>query len=251
MNILGVIPARYASTRFPGKALHQIDGKSMIQRVYEQVIQCDSLSGVVVATDHRLIEEHVKGFGGRVVMTSPDHQSGTERCAEATEKFPAPGNLHNVDIVVNIQGDEPFIHPEQIAEVISCFEDPSAGIGTLARKIKNAEDFTNPNVVKVVFNDRHQVLYFSRAPIPAIRNKPVEFGLERGLCYEHVGIYGYRISILNQLIKLPVSSLESAESLEQLRWLQHGFPITVKETTFQSISIDTPDDLLKLTNKTG
>jgi len=251
MNILGIIPARYASTRFPGKALCIIDGKSMIQRVYEQAKQCDQLTRILVATDHEMIESHVKGFGGDVVMTSEDHQSGTERCAEAIDIVDRDASGNGTDIVINIQGDEPFINPRQIAEVISCFDNTSTGIATLARKINAQEDIFNPNVVKVVFDDNHIVLYFSRSAIPAIRDAEPGTWLGHGTFYKHIGIYGYRTAVLKQLVELPATSLEKSESLEQLRWLQHGFSVSIRETSFRSISIDTPADLQKLTNKTS
>ncbi len=249
MNILGVIPARYASSRFPGKALCIIDGKSMIQRVYEQARQCDQLTRVLVATDHEMIKSHVSEFGGDVVMTSEAHHSGTERCYEALELADKGASGNGTDIVINIQGDEPFINPQQISEVISCFDNPSTGIATLAGKINLQEEIFNPNVVKVVFNDNHSVLYFSRSAIPTVRNAEPGIWLDHGPFYKHIGIYGYRTDILKQLVVLPPTSLEESESLEQLRWLQHGFPIAIRESSFRSISIDTPADLKKLTNK--
>ena len=251
MNILGVIPARYASTRFPGKALCIIDGKSMIQRVYEQARLCDQLTRVLVATDSEVIEGHVNEFGGDVVMTSKEHQSGTERCAEAVNIVDKDAFGKGTDIVINIQGDEPFIHPQQIAEVIGCFENQTTGIATLARKISVEEDIFNPNVVKVVFDDNQIVLYFSRSAIPAIRDADPGTWLNHGTFFRHLGIYGYRTTVLKQLVELPVTALEESESLEQLRWLQHGFPVSIRESSFQSISIDTPADLQKLTNKTS
>ena len=250
MNILGVIPARYASTRFPGKALCTIDGKSMIQRVYEQATQCDQLTHVLVATDHDMIANHVKEFGGHVVMTSESHQTGTERCAEAVQLMDKDVIADETDLVINIQGDEPYLHPQQIAQVISCFDNATTGIATLARKISTEEDIFDPNVVKVVFDDNKQVLYFSRSAIPAVRDADPEAWLDHGTFFKHIGIYGYRTAILKKLVELPVTSLEKSESLEQLRWMQHGFPVSIQETAFQSISIDTPEDLQKLTNKT-
>lgn len=248
MKSLGIIPARYDSTRFPGKPLFVIDGKSMIQRVYEQASLCKDLSRVIVATDHTGILKHVQNFGGESVMTASWHKTGTERCAEALEIIQLEG-LDDVDVVVNIQGDEPFIFPEQISEVVRCFSDPAILIATLARKIHSGEDLADPNVVKLVYDQNHQVLYFSRSQIPYLRMQSGEEKITEFPFLEHVGIYGFRKSILPELVKLPESSLEKAESLEQLRWLQHGFPIHVQETTYSSTSIDTPADLLKITNR--
>ncbi|MFH1160208.1 MAG: 3-deoxy-manno-octulosonate cytidylyltransferase [bacterium] len=250
MKILGVIPARYDSTRFPGKPLHMINGKSMIQRVYEQAGKCRELTTVIVATDHDLVEKHVNEFGGNVLMTSPDHRSGTERCAEALSVYLNSPGAEHIEIVVNIQGDEPFIHPEQISEVIHCFKTQSTQIATLARKISRVEELSDPNVVKLVFNLNKQVLYFSRSTIPFLRNVESREWIRHGEFYEHVGIYGFRTDILRQVVKLTETTLEKSESLEQLRWLQQGYPIMVHETAYESISIDTPADLLKITNKT-
>ncbi len=247
MKSLGIIPARYDSSRFPGKPLIVIDGKSMIQRVYEQAAMCQDLSRILVATDHTSILKHVHRFGGEAVMTAETHKSGTERCAEALE-IVLTGEQEDFDLVVNIQGDEPFIFPEQISEVIRTFSNPDIAIATLARKIQNSEDINDPNVVKLVFDDYHRVLYFSRSPIPHARMKTSRELLELAY-FEHVGIYGFRKSILLEVVKLLESSLERAESLEQLRWLQHGFLIHVHETKYESISIDSPADLLKITNR--
>jgi 3-deoxy-manno-octulosonate cytidylyltransferase (CMP-KDO synthetase) len=248
MKILGIIPARYASTRFPGKPLALIDGKSMIRRVYEQCQECRDLSRIIVATDSQAIMTHVAGFGGEVVMTSDKHHSGTERCAEVMEKIRIGRGYVKPDAVINIQGDEPFIEPAQISEVVSAFSDSSVMVATLAKKITSTEDVLDPNVVKVAFSGDHRALYFSRSPIPFFRNYPPTKWLEHGTIYRHVGIYGYRPDVLDQLVKLPVSILEKAESLEQLRWLEAGCAITVKETDFETIAIDTPADLLKITN---
>ncbi|MFC2102471.1 3-deoxy-manno-octulosonate cytidylyltransferase [Bacteroidota bacterium] len=247
MKSLGIIPARYDSTRFPGKPLIVIDGKSMIRRVYEQASMCPDLSKVIVATDHPEILKHVRSFGGEAEMTAATHKTGTERCAEVAELI--FGDDDDVDVVVNIQGDEPFISPNQISELIHLFSDPDIEIGTLARKIQDPGVVDDPNVVKLVF-DRHQrVLYFSRSPIPYVRER-TGVSVQKGIpFFEHVGIYGFRKSVLREVVKLPESDLERAESLEQLRWLQHGFAIHVRETTYESISIDTPDDLLKIANR--
>ncbi|MBE0647354.1 MAG: 3-deoxy-manno-octulosonate cytidylyltransferase [Bacteroidales bacterium] len=249
MKTLGIIPARYDSSRFPGKPLVDIDGKSMIRRVYEQAAKCKELSKVIVATDHEGIRNHVLAFGGEAVMTSAVHRTGTERCAEALS-IVLNGD-EEVDIIVNIQGDEPFIFPEQISEVIHTFSHPDIQVSTLARKIGDPEMLKDPNVVKLVFDDNHRVLYFSRSEIPYNRSRS-GFGKKEEIFYfEHVGIYGFRKYFLQEAVTWPESSLERAESLEQLRWLQHGSAIYVHETAYKSISIDSPADLLKITNRKG
>ncbi len=248
MRVLAIIPARYASTRFPGKPLAIIDGKSMIRRVYEQCQECRDLSRIIVATDSKAISTHVAGFGGQVIMTSEHHRSGTERCAEVLEKLRRTKDFVPPDVVVNVQGDEPFIEPQQITEVIRIFREPGVMISTLAKKIRSAKDITNPNVVKVVFGSDHRAMYFSRSPIPYVRNHSPEAWPEHADFFKHVGIYGYRPEILENLVTLPVSPMEKAESLEQLRWLDAGFSITVAETEYETIAIDTPADLLKITN---
>jgi len=249
MKSLGIIPARFDSTRFPGKPLIVIEGKSMIRRVYEQARKCLDLSRVVVATDHEGILNHVREFGGEAVMTASSHKTGTERCAEALELV-QEGEV-DIEVVVNIQGDEPFINPEQISEVIRSFSYSNTAIATLARRIQDPESLKDPNVVKLVFDHRHRVLYFSRSEIPYVREGSLPVGNREIPWFEHVGIYGFRKTVLQELIRLPVSSLERAESLEQLRWLQNGFEIYVCETNYDSISIDTPADLLKLSNRRG
>jgi 3-deoxy-manno-octulosonate cytidylyltransferase (CMP-KDO synthetase) len=248
MKILGIIPARYASTRFPGKPLALIDGKSMIRRVYEQCQECRDLSRIIVATDSKAIMTHVAGFGGEVVMTSDKHQSGTDRCAEVMEKIRTARTYIKPDAVINVQGDEPFIEPAQISEVVRAFKDESVMVATLAKKITTLEDLLDPNVVKVAFARDHRALYFSRSPIPYLRNHPREEWLANGTFFRHVGIYGYRPDVLDQLVKLPASALEESESLEQLRWLDAGCEITVGETDFETFAIDSPADLLKITN---
>lgn len=250
MKVLGIIPARYDSTRFPGKPLIVIEGKSMIRRVYEQASRCTDLSRVVVATDHTGILGHVHSFGGEAVMTASTHKTGTERCAETLEII-QQGEEDDFDVVVNIQGDEPFIFPQQISEVVSCFSDPATRIATLARRIRVPEEVSDPNVVKLVYDDQHHVLYFSRSEIPYLRKRSGSGETAEFPYLEHVGIYGFRKSLLPELVKLPESTLERAESLEQLRWLQNGFSIYVHETNYDSISIDSPADLLKITNRTG
>jgi 3-deoxy-manno-octulosonate cytidylyltransferase (CMP-KDO synthetase) len=238
MSILGIIPARYASTRFPAKPLVDIAGKSMIRRVYEQVSKAPSIASVVVATDHPEIFEHVKGFGGKVCMTREDHASGTDRCYEALML-----QAEQYQYVINIQGDEPFIQPDQI-ELLAARLDGQTEIATLVKAIDQPEILFNPNIVKAVISARHDALYFSRSTIPHIRNTPQEEWLKKHTFYKHIGMYAYRTDILKKLTALPVSQLEKAESLEQLRWLENGFRIAVAETTQETIGIDTPDDLL-------
>ncbi|HWD87538.1 MAG TPA: 3-deoxy-manno-octulosonate cytidylyltransferase [Mucilaginibacter sp.] len=240
VQILGVIPARYASTRFPGKPLVDIAGKSMIQRVYEQSKKCALLTDVVVATDDQRIYDHVLGFGGKAVMTSASHQSGTDRCAEVAEKHP------DFPIIINIQGDEPYIDPEQISKLISCFEAPDTQIATLVKKVQTNEELFNPNSPKVILNKNSEAVYFSRSPLPYIRGKEESEWLNHFTYYKHIGIYGYRADILHQVTKLPVSSLEKAESLEQLRWIENGYRIKVAETELETFAIDTPEDLKRL-----
>jgi 3-deoxy-manno-octulosonate cytidylyltransferase (CMP-KDO synthetase) len=232
-NILGIIPARYGSTRFPGKPLIDIGGKSMIQRVYEQSLKSSSLKKVIVATDDERIAEHVINFGGEVAITSPTHQSGTDRCAEVLQK-----EKGEFDIVINIQGDEPFIDPAQIDLLAACFSDAEIDIATLVKKLIREEDIRNPNIVNAIMNKRNEAIYFSRSPIPYRRNPEAQISY-----FKHIGIYGYRADALMEITKLPLGNLEKAESLEQLRWVENGYRIGVKETTMESLSIDTPDDL--------
>lgn len=242
-KILGIIPARYASTRFPAKPLADIAGKSMIQRVYERAMASKSLAKVVIATDHEKIYEHVKQFGGQVCMTREDHQSGTDRCYEALSL-----EAERFDYVINIQGDEPFIAPEQIDLLASCFSDEVA-LATLIKKIDHIALLHNTNVVKAVPDKSGYALYFSREALPHQRNVPKEDWLKHGAYYKHIGIYGYRADTLAAIVKLPVSGLESAEALEQLRWLENGYRIKVKETTMESAGIDTPEDLEEAVQK--
>lgn len=241
MKFIGIIPARYASTRFPGKPLADMKGKYMIQRVYEQARKV--LDHVCVATDDDRIFNAVQSFGGEVVMTSTQHRSGTDRCFEAYRTLGG-----HEDVVINIQGDEPFIKPEQIESLIACFDSPQTQIATLVRPFEAAEGYealANPNSPKVVLNERHEALCFSRSIIPYLRGvEPAEW-LSRHTYYKHIGMYGYRADVLGQITCLPQSSLELAESLEQLRWLQNGYTIKVGITTQETIGIDTPADLEK------
>lgn len=242
MKFIGIIPARYASTRFPGKPLADMNGKPMIQRVYEQVK--DVLDSVCVATDDIRIENAVKAFGGQVVMTSDQHRSGTDRCYEAYQKIG-----EGYDVIVNIQGDEPFIHPEQIQTIKTCFADANTQIATLVKPFRSDDDFEsslfNPNSPKVVLNKNNEAMYFSRSIIPYIRDKKYTEWLPSHTFYKHIGLYAYRAQVLKEITQLPQSALELAESLEQLRWLENGYKIKVGITEQETIGIDTPEDMEK------
>lgn len=239
MKFIGIIPARYASTRFPGKPLAQLGGQPVIQRVYEQV--AGVLDDALVATDDERIESVVRAFGGKVVMTGTHHKSGTDRCFEAYEK--AGGGA---DVVVNIQGDEPFIQPEQLRAVRACFDDEETQIATLVKPFTAADGWAaleNPNSPKVVVDERMRALYFSRSVVPYLRNYDRSEWLSRHTFYKHIGLYAYRADVLRQITALPQSPLEVAESLEQLRWLQNGYTIKVGISRIETIGIDTPEDL--------
>ena len=242
MNIIGIVPACFGSTRFPGKPLVDINGKSMIQRVYEQCIQSARLSRLIIATDDEKIMNHVRDFGGEAINTSPKHQSGTDRCAEIMEKI----GPEKWDVVINIQGDEPFIHPEQIDLLCSAFDSDDTKIATLIKKIASTDELFNHNNVKVILNKRKETIYFSRSPIPYNRNFPEQDWLKYSTYYKHIGIYGYRTETLMELSRLSKTNLEITESLEQLRWIENGFSIRAEITSLESIAIDTPDDLLKI-----
>ncbi|MEP6611589.1 MAG: 3-deoxy-manno-octulosonate cytidylyltransferase [Mucilaginibacter sp.] len=243
MNILGIIPARYASTRFPGKPLVDIAGKSMIQRVYEQAKKCSHLTEVIIATDDTRIHNHVLAFGGVAIMTSADHQSGTDRCAEVALQHP------QYNVIINIQGDEPYIDPEQITKLAFCFNDADTQIATLVKKVTNEQELFNVNSPKVVINKLSEAVYFSRSPLPHIRGQEQQNWLNHFTYFKHIGIYGYRADVLQEITKLPVSSLEKAESLEQLRWIENGYRVKVAETELETYAIDTPEDLEKLVEK--
>ncbi|MEG1186419.1 MAG: 3-deoxy-manno-octulosonate cytidylyltransferase [Bacteroidales bacterium] len=241
MNIIGIIPARYASTRFPGKPLADLAGKPVIQRVYEQV--AGVFDEAVVATDDERIYNVVRSFGGNVVMTSTEHKSGTDRCYEAYQKL---GKEY--DVIVNIQGDEPFIHISQLESVKQCFDCLQTDIATLVKPFSETdgiEALFNPNSPKVVLNKQMQALYFSRSVIPYLRNVVQEEWLKHHTFYKHIGLYAYRASVLKEITSLPQSELEVAESLEQLRWLENGYRIKVGITDRETIGIDTPEDLEK------
>ena len=239
MKTLAVIPARYASTRFPGKPLADINGKSMIRRTYEQAQQASSVDRVVVATDDERIVRHVRAFGGEVVLTDPDHPSGTDRVAEVAAMA---GDEYA--FVVNVQGDEPFIPPAMIDQVVGLLRRGNT-IGTLAHEITRAEDLHDPNVVKVVRDRRGKALYFSRSPLPYDRATPPpsEGPLPPDTYYRHIGIYAFRTGALTDLSELSTTPLEEREQLEQLRWLEHGFAIQVDITELRSVGIDTPAQL--------
>ncbi len=245
MKIIGIIPSRFASSRFPGKPLIEIGGKSMIQLVYEQCLKCELLTETYVATDDNRIFKHVKEFGGNVVMTSSLHTSGTERCFEVLANIESDED----DIIINIQGDEPFINPEQIEHLIKCFDDSNVVIATLIKKIILTEELLNPNVVKVVKNFMNEAIYFSRSPIPFVRGLEEKEWLTKTNFYKHIGIYGYKHSVLERIVNLSAGELEKAESLEQLRWLESGFKIKIKETDQENFAIDTPEDYYKIINQ--
>ncbi len=241
MKFIAIIPARYASTRFPGKPLADMNGKPMIQRVFEQVKKC--VDRVFVATDDERIFNAVKAFGGNVVMTSESHKSGTDRCAEAYNNIGS-----GEDVIINIQGDEPFIKPEQIEAVMACFEDTSTQIATLVKPFSENDGIDalmNPNSPKVVLGVNNEALYFSRSIVPYVRGCDVQEWLKTNIFYKHIGMYAYRADALAEITKLPQSSLEKAESLEQLRWLQNGYKIKVGITSQETIGIDTPADMQK------
>lgn len=241
MNFIGIIPSRYGSTRFPGKALADIEGKTMIQRVYEQALK--AMDEVWVATDDDRIMEAALQFGGKAVMTSSSHRSGTDRCAEAVTKI---GELlsKKLDVVVNIQGDEPFMQPDQIELIISEFiKDPGVEIATLIQPILKNEDIFRPDMVKVVLDQHSNAIYFSRSAIPHLFKVPESEWIDHFTFYGHIGLYAYRNDILQKLTRLPESELEQLETLEQLRWIENGFHIKTHITHYDSFGIDTPEDL--------
>ena len=246
-EFLGIIPARYASTRFPGKPLAMLGEKPMIQWVYEAVSSL--FDHLIVATDDQRIFDAVKHFGGLVQMTSPEHKSGTERCAEAAALFEKESGLH-FEYVVNIQGDEPLIQPEQVQTLLDCVKVPGTGIATLIRPLESIEELENPNVVKVVIDQLSRALYFSRAAIPYVRDPDSEQKPGKFDFFSHIGLYAFRKEILDEVVKLPPTALEQAESLEQLRWMEHGIPIRTAISHIRSIGVDTPEDL-ELIRKQG
>lgn len=242
LRFVAIIPARYASTRFPGKPLVDIGGKTMIQRVYDQVSKV--INDVYVATDDERIFDKVRSFGGKVIMTSDAHRSGTDRCYEAFTKLD-----DWFDVVINVQGDEPFIQPEQIEALKNCFADDETQIATLVKKITDkdgVEVLFNPNTPKVVIDKQNNALYFSRSPIPYKRGSDEKNWMAEHDYYKHVGVYAYRSEVLSQIVQMPPSKLELAESLEQLRWLENGLKIKAGFTEVETVGIDTPEDLEKI-----
>lgn len=237
MSVVGIIPARYASTRFPGKPLALIKGKSMIQRVCEQAWK-SALDAVVVATDDVRIADAVMGFGGQYVLTDPNHRNGTDRCREALSLLEKP-----YDAVVNIQGDEPFIDPAQINQVIELISRDDVVLASLAKRIEDEDELFSPNTVKVVMDAESNALYFSRHPIPFMRNLDRDEWLKKGVFHKHIGIYAYKAETLFQIADMQPTALELAESLEQLRWLENGLRIRMGVTQVENVSIDTPSDL--------
>lgn len=239
MKFVGIIPARYASTRFPGKPLAMLGGKTVIQRVYEQVMDC--FDDLYVATDDERIKECVEGFGGNVVMTSETCNNGTERCLDAYKRLAL-----DCDVIVNIQGDEPFIQQKQVKALIACFDNPDTDIATLVKPFEKADGLERlecPNSPKVVLNEQGFALYFSRSVVPYLRGVDKADWLNNHVFYKHLGIYAYRANVLEEITKLPQSPMEKAESLEQLRWLENGYKIKVGVTDIETIGIDTPEDL--------
>ncbi len=240
MKFLAIIPARYASSRFPGKPLAMLGGKPMIQWV------CERVAGIVkdcwVATDDRRIADAVRGFGGRVVMTSTEHRSGTDRCAEAYKKIAAETG-QSFDVVINVQGDEPFIATEHLTAVKSLFESPEVQIGTLVKPFAEGEDISNPNTPKVVLSLAGDAMYFSRSVIPHLRGTEPGQWAAAHTYYKHIGLYAYRTETLCEITRLPQSPLEVAESLEQLRWLENGYLIRAGIVATETVAVDTPEDL--------
>jgi 3-deoxy-manno-octulosonate cytidylyltransferase (CMP-KDO synthetase) len=242
MKFLAIIPARYASTRFPGKPLALLGGRPMIQWVYGKVSK--EIDDCWVATDDERIEQVVRGFGGKVVMTSATHRSGTDRSAEACQKImEQTGNQY--DVVVNIQGDEPFVSSEQLAVIRSLFDSPETRIATLVKKFTPLEDIFNPNTPKVVVSAGGEALYFSRSVVPYLRGVEPSVWQASHVYYKHIGLYAYTVGTLFDITDLPQSPLEAAESLEQLRWLENGYRISVGEVSSESVAIDTPADLAR------
>ncbi|SET47100.1 3-deoxy-manno-octulosonate cytidylyltransferase [Hymenobacter actinosclerus] len=237
MLAIGIIPARYASTRLPGKPLIDLGGHTMIERVVRQARQAN-LQRVVVATDDERILRHVRDFGGEAVLTAPDHPSGTDRVREAYEQLGV-----TADCIVNIQGDEPFIHPGQINALLDLFADLTTQIGTLVKPVVSEEELFSPHLPKVVLDGQEQALYFSRHPLPYQRQHPQSEWLQHHRYLRHIGLYAYRPAVLRAISQLPPSPLELAESLEQLRWLEAGYPIRTAETMLETIGIDTPEDV--------
>jgi 3-deoxy-manno-octulosonate cytidylyltransferase (CMP-KDO synthetase) len=240
MRILGIIPARYGSSRFPGKPLIDLKGKTMIRRVYEGASRSTMLTDLVVATDDQRIFDEVQSFGGKVVMTAAAHPTGTDRCAEVLQLLE-----ETYDVVINIQGDEPLVDPRQLDSLLTAFSDPTVDIGTLASRSIELSDILNPNRIKVVVDHQHKALYFSRSPLPNFANAKGE-PLDNYPYLRHIGLYAYRAEILARISRLAPTALEQIESLEQLRWLYNGYAIKVVETTIETPNIDAPEDVEKV-----
>jgi 3-deoxy-manno-octulosonate cytidylyltransferase (CMP-KDO synthetase) len=238
MKILGIIPARFASSRFPAKLIQEVNGKSILQFVYEQCLKSRYLSKVIIATDHELIFEKVKEFGAEVVMTSSKHLSGTDRCAEALILY---GGAKEFDYAINIQGDEPLISPNTIDDLCGIFNSRTE-IASVYKRISLIEEVMNPNIVKVVIGVNSQALYFSRSPIPFVRGEEIDNWVVKHSFFKHLGLYGFRADILEKIVKIPINNLEDIEKLEQLRWLANGYKISMQETSNESIGIDTQED---------
>lgn len=246
MKILGVIPARYASSRFPGKPLAMLGGKMVIEWVWERVSAMEQMAEAVVATDDERIKRAVEGFGGKAMMTSDKHRSGTDRCGEVLERLEEEGKRY--DVVVNIQGDEPFVEERQLKMLAGCFEDEETEIATLVKAIGSEEELWSKNNVKVVRRKDGSAMYFSRQAIPCVRGAEEKDWLSKQRYYKHIGIYAFRSEVLKRLVRLEQTELEKSESLEQLRWLENGYRIATRETEVENIGIDTPEDL-ELANK--
>ena len=246
MKAIGIIPARYSSTRFPGKPLINIKGKSMIQRVYEQSLLSSVVHTIYIATDDERIYKHAESFGANVVMTSSLHSSGTDRCSEAVELIPESDRF---DIILNIQGDEPFLHPPQLDMLVECFNNSNkTQIATLIKKIQFNEELDDFNIVKAIINQQNEAIYFSRQAIPHQYNTKKQEWLSKSTYFKHIGIYAFKREILRKISKLKQSSLEIAEDLEQNRWIEYGFKIQTKTTIHENASINTPQDLEKIIN---
>lgn len=239
MKVLGIIPARYNSTRFPGKPLIDLKGKTMIQRVYEGALKCTEIDTLIVATDDVRIVKTVESFGGKALLTKSHHPSGTDRCGEVAQQYP------NYDVIINIQGDEPLVNPNQLSQLISVFKNKEVEIATLVTRNVTKDDLSNPNRIKVVTDIHQNALYFSRSPIPNTHHAKQD-GLTLFPYFKHIGLYAFKTPVLLKLITLAPSLLEQIESLEQLRWMYYNFKIRVVETNIETPNIDTPEDVKKV-----
>ena len=243
MKVLGIIPARFNSSRFPGKPLATIGGKPMIIHVLERASLCKEISRLIVATDNPIIMDTVIKHGYEAMLTAESHPSGTDRCAEILSKIE-----DEPDICINIQGDEPFLDPDQLSALISCFKNSDCQISTLKHRINNQEELFSPDAVKVITDKNGKALYFSRSPLPYLRDQNEESWLSKQDYYRHIGLYGFKAEILKKVSKIEESSLEKAEKLEQLRWMENGFSVFVATSDKPNIAVDTPHDLKKAEN---